>query len=71
MVQYRADHLKTSPFHFSLVNFLVVEELKKSNRYWDSFLTSDNIPLDPKGDTPSSSNKVASIDSSGKEKWSA
>jgi hypothetical protein len=70
-VQARADQLKTSLFHFSLVKFLVVEELKKSNRDWDSFLASTNIPLDPKGDTPSSAEKVASKDSSGKEKGSA
>jgi hypothetical protein len=36
----------------------------------DSFLASTNIPLYPKGDTPSSAEKVASKDSSGKEKGS-
>jgi hypothetical protein len=67
MVQARADQLKSSLFHFSLVKLLVVEELKKSNRDWDSFLTSTNISLDPKGDTPSSAEKVASRALSGKE----
>jgi hypothetical protein len=71
MVQARVDQLKSSLFHFSLVKLLVVEELKKSNRDWDSFLTSTNISLDPKGDTPSSAEKVASRVSSGKEKGSA
>jgi hypothetical protein len=70
-VHDRVDYLKTSLFHFSLVKLLVVEELKKLNRDWDSFLASKNIPLDPKGDTPSSAKKVDSKYSSGKEKGSA
>jgi hypothetical protein len=44
----RVDQLKSSLFQFSLVKLLVVEELK----IWDSFLSSANIPLDPKRDTP-------------------
>jgi hypothetical protein len=51
-VQARADQLKSSLFHFFLVNLLVVEELRKINMNWDSFLTLANISLDPKGDTP-------------------
>jgi hypothetical protein len=51
-VQARDDQLKSSFFHFSLVNMLVVEEIRKLHRDWDSFLASTNIPLDPKGDTP-------------------
>jgi hypothetical protein len=70
-VQARHDQLKTSMFYFPLVKLLVVEELKKLNRDWDSFLASTKIHLDPKGDTPSSVEKVASRDSSGKEKGSA
>jgi hypothetical protein len=49
----------------------VVEELRKLNREWDPFLASTNIPLDPKGDTPSPAEKVVSKQSSGKEKGSA
>jgi hypothetical protein len=43
-VQAKTDQLKSSLFHFSLVNLLVVEELRKMNRDWDSFLASANIP---------------------------
>jgi len=50
--QARVDQLKSRFFHFSLVKILVVEELKKINRDWDSFLSSSNIPLYPKRDTP-------------------
>jgi hypothetical protein len=59
-VQARADQLKSSLFHFSLVNLLVVEEIRKINRDWDSFLTSTNISLDPKGDTPLFAEKLTS-----------
>jgi hypothetical protein len=59
-VQARVDQLKSSLFHFSLVKLLVVEELRKLNRDWDSFLTSTNISLDPKGDTPLSAEKSTS-----------
>jgi hypothetical protein len=51
-VQARVDKLKSSLFHFSLVKLLVVEELRNLNRDWDSFLSSTDIPLDPKRDTP-------------------
>jgi hypothetical protein len=57
-VQARADQLKSSLFHFSLVKLLVIEELRKMNMDWDSFLASTNIPLDPKGDTPLSAEKL-------------
>jgi hypothetical protein len=67
-VQASVDQLKSSLFHFSLVKFLVVEELKKSRREEDSFLASTNIPLEPKGDTPSYVDRMVSKDSSGKEK---
>jgi len=70
IVKARDDQLKTSLFHFSLLKLLVVEEIKKLNRDWDSFLTLENIPLYPKGYTPSSAEKVASKYSRGKEKGS-
>jgi len=69
-VQARANKLKTSLFHFSLVKLLVLEELKKLNRDWDSFLASTNIPLDPKGDAPSFVERMDSKDLGGKEKGS-
>jgi hypothetical protein len=36
---------------------LVVEELGNLNRDWNSFLISENIPKDPKGDIPLSAEK--------------
>jgi hypothetical protein len=59
-VQAKADQPESSLFHFSLVKLLVVEELGKLNRDWGSFLTSTNISLDPKGDTPLSVEKSTS-----------
>jgi hypothetical protein len=59
-VQARDDQLKSSLFHFSLVNLLLFKELRKLYRVWDSFLTSTNVFLDPKGDTPLSAEKLAS-----------
>jgi hypothetical protein len=38
-VQARADQLKSSLFHLSLVKLLLVEELGNLNRDWDSFFT--------------------------------
>jgi len=38
----------------------VVEELRKVNREWDSFLASKNILLYPKGNTPTPAEKVVS-----------
>jgi hypothetical protein len=61
--QARDDQLKRSLFHFSLVKLLVVEEIRKLNMDWDSFLTSKSIPLDPKGDTPLSAERLASNNS--------
>jgi hypothetical protein len=65
-VQARADQPKSSLFHFSLVKLLVVEEIGKLKRDWDSLLTSTNISLDPKGDTPLSAEKSTSHSSGGK-----
>jgi hypothetical protein len=66
-VQARVDQLKSILFHFSLVKLLVVEELKKLNRVWDSFLASSNILLDPKRDTPLYVERLASNSSGEKE----
>jgi hypothetical protein len=67
-VQDRVDKPKNNLFHFSLVELLVVEQLRKLNIEWDPFLASTNVPLGPKGDTPSPVEKVVSKQSSGKEK---
>ena len=58
-VQARANQLKSSLFHFSLVKLLIVEELIKLNKEWDYFLYLDNIPLEPKTDTPLSIEMVS------------
>jgi hypothetical protein len=63
-VQARVDKLQSSLFHLSLVNILVAEDLTKLNRDWDSFLASTNIPLDPKGDTSLSAERMTSNSSS-------
>jgi hypothetical protein len=54
------DQLKSRMFQFYLVKMLVVEEIRKLNKYWDSFLHSTNISLDSKGDTPLSTEKSTS-----------
>jgi hypothetical protein len=56
-----------------LVKLLVLEELKKLNKYWDSFLALARITLDPKGDTPLSAEKTSPLvheDSNKREKRS-
>ena len=60
IVQARADQPKSGLFHFSLVKLLVVEDLGNLNSDLDSFLTSKNISLYPKGDTPLSVEKSTS-----------
>jgi hypothetical protein len=62
-VQSRVDQLKSNMFHFSLVELLVVEEIRNLNKDLDSLLTSTNISLDPKGDTPLSVEIFASNNS--------
>jgi hypothetical protein len=56
-IQTKADQTRNNLFHFSLIKMLVVEELRHSNKDWDSFLISANIPRDPKGDIPISAEK--------------
>jgi hypothetical protein len=43
-VQAKADQPRNNLFHFSLINMLVVEELIRLNKDWNSFLISANIP---------------------------
>jgi hypothetical protein len=49
-VQAKDDQSRNNLFHFSLINMLVVEELRRLNKDWDSFMILANIPRDPKGD---------------------
>jgi hypothetical protein len=56
-VQAKADQPGNNLFHFSLINMLVVEELRHLNKNWDSFLILANIPRDPKGEIPLSAEK--------------
>jgi hypothetical protein len=51
-VQAEADQPKKNLFHISLIKLLVVEELRRLGKDWDSFLISVDIPRDPKGDFP-------------------
>jgi hypothetical protein len=60
-VQAKANQVKTSLFHFSLVKLLVLEEHKKLNKDWDYFVASTRIDLYPKGDTPISYEKTSPL----------
>jgi hypothetical protein len=51
-VQVEAGQPKKNLFHMSFIKLVVVEELRRLEKYWDSFLISVNIPMDPKGDFP-------------------
>jgi hypothetical protein len=51
-VQDEDDQSRKNLFHLSLIKLLVVEELGRLDKYWDSFLISVDIPKDPKGDFP-------------------
>jgi hypothetical protein len=39
-VQAKSNQIEHSLFHFGLIKLLVLEELKKTNTEWDSFLSS-------------------------------
>jgi hypothetical protein len=39
-VQDKSKKLGTIVFHFDLIKMLVLEELKKTNSYWDAFLVT-------------------------------
>jgi hypothetical protein len=43
-VQTRTKQIEVSLFHFSLIKLLVLEELKKTNTEWESFLASTSFP---------------------------
>jgi hypothetical protein len=51
-VQAKADQPKKNLSHISLIKLLIVEELGRLGKGWDSFILSTDIPRDPKGDPP-------------------
>jgi hypothetical protein len=46
IVQVRKDQGEPSLFHFSLINLLVLEELRKRNQDWEAFVASSQIATD-------------------------
>jgi len=52
IVQDEADQPGNNLSYLSLIKLLVVEELRRLNKDWDSFLISADIPRDPKEDIP-------------------
>jgi hypothetical protein len=49
IVQIRKEQGDASLFHFYLIKLLVLEELRKRNQDWESFLISSSIPVDSLG----------------------
>jgi hypothetical protein len=45
-VQAKSKQLDTSVFHSGLIKMLVMEEIKKTNIDWESFLTTSHFQLD-------------------------
>jgi hypothetical protein len=56
-VQDKDDQPRNNLFHFSLIEMLVIEELRNLNTEWNYFMISANIPRDPKGDISLSAEK--------------
>jgi hypothetical protein len=44
-VQAKSKQVETSVFHFGLIKMLVMEELRKTNTNWETFLTSSQFQL--------------------------
>jgi hypothetical protein len=64
-VQTRTKQIEVNLFHFSLIKLLVLEELKKTNTEWESFLASARFPSEittpqTKKIPPSSAGKTVS-----------
>jgi hypothetical protein len=65
-VQAKSNQVDPSLFHFSIIKLLVLEELKKSKREWNSFLAASRFGAETinsppsKGSTPSTSTKTVS-----------
>jgi hypothetical protein len=60
IVRAEANQPKKKLSHVSLIKLLIVEELRRLGKNWDSFLLTDGIPRDPKGDSPLPVGKVTS-----------
>jgi hypothetical protein len=61
-VQLRKEQGDASLFHFSLIKLLVLEELRKRNRDWESFLNSSSIAVDSLGIPQSLRNAPSSVE---------
>jgi hypothetical protein len=73
-VQAKSKQVDTSAFHSGLIKMLVLEELKKTNIYWDDFLDASGFQLDvahipeSKRQTPTPAKKIVQSNSSKKRK---
>ena len=56
-VQEKSKKLETNVFHSGLIKMLVMEELRKTNTNWETFLTSSQFQLDV-SPTPQSKRKI-------------
>jgi hypothetical protein len=45
-VQAKSKQVDTNVFHYGLIKMLVMEELRKNNIDWETFLTSSQFQLD-------------------------
>jgi hypothetical protein len=61
-VQLRKEQGDASLFHFSLIKLLVLEELRKRNQDWESFLISSSIEVDSLGIPQSLRNIPSSVE---------
>jgi hypothetical protein len=59
-VQSKSNQLDTSVFHSGLIKMLVMEELRKNNIYWETFLTSSQFQLDV-SPTPQSKRQIPTL----------
>jgi hypothetical protein len=61
-VQLRKEQGDASLFHFSLIKLLVLEELRKINQDWESFLNSSGIEVDSLSIPQSHRNTPSSVE---------
>jgi hypothetical protein len=61
-VQLRKEQGDASLFHFSLIKLLVLEELRKRNQDWESFLNSSGIAVDSLSSPQSWRNTPSSVE---------
>ena len=61
-VLIRKEQGYASLFHFSLIKLLVLEELRKRNQDWESFLNSSIIAVDSLGTPQSLRNSPSSVE---------